>query len=195
LVHRGTIKVNALFESQSSKPEHDDSDSRIVKLPWWRRPTVFLTSAAATIAVALLVFQQLSKPSEPPPWGWNKPDALADQGQPNLYLNQLADSAEDWFNRRPEDRDAVTRRVEQFRQGCSRLIAAPHRPLSPEDRAWLVERCRAWTTKLDAELEALQNGRDPLQVRDQVDMTIRKLIDTLRTKARERSLGFLRLSG
>ena len=192
LTRRGKSRVDALFRSQSDmlEIEEDDPDSGLIILdrPWWRRPAYFLPAAAALVAVSLLVFQQFGRESEPPPWGWNKADALAELDRPDLYLNQLANSAEDWFRRRPEDRAGLILRIEQLQQGCSRLISAPHKPLAPEDRAWLVERCQAWSAKFAAQLQSLRDGRDPLEIRGETDATIRKLIDALKARAKERAV-------
>ena len=64
------------------------------------------------------------------------------------------------------------------------MILAEHRPLSPQDRAWLVGRCRVWAVQLDAHLVALEAGDDPLAVRALADETIRGLIRALHERAR-----------
>ena len=56
--------------------------------------------------------------------------------------------------KRPDDPIDLARRIGEFRQGCSVLILSPHKPLSGQDRAWLVGKCRAWAAKLDAHLAA-----------------------------------------
>ncbi len=82
---------------------------------------------------------------------------------------------------------ALARRIAEFRQGCSVLILSPHRPLPAEDRAWLVERCRAWAARFDGYLASVEAGKDPLEVRNQADETINRLIDTLRDRAKTRA--------
>ena len=67
------------------------------------------------------------------------------------------------------------------------LIFSPHRPLSREDRIWLVEKCRLWAARLDYHLELLENGADAEKVRDDADATVGKLIKALRDRAK--SLG------
>ena len=99
------------------------------------------------------------------------------------YLNRLADGAREWFNTRPDRPPALVRRIAEFRQGCSVLIRSPHRPLSAEDRDWLVEKCRAWAAKFDGYSAAVEAGEDPLKVRNEADETINRLIDTLRGRA------------
>ena len=101
------------------------------------------------------------------------------------YLNALADAGMEWFKKRPENAPDVARRINQFRQGCSTLILAPHKPLSDEDRKWLVERCRVWAKKLDDQLVALEQGADPVEVRTEVDGIVNKLVDALRDRAKK----------
>ena len=117
-------------------------------------------------------------------WGWNRPGALADDLPPGVYLDRLADAAGEWFKKRPDDPIALARRIGEFRQGCSVLILSPHKPLSARDRAWLVEKCRAWAAKLDAHLAALEAGASAAKVRDDADATISKLIEALRDRAK-----------
>jgi hypothetical protein len=116
-------------------------------------------------------------------WGWDRPGAFPNDLPRAAYLNHLADSAIEWFDRRPEAPLELARRIAEFRQGCTILILSPHRPLSPEDRAWLVERCHGWAAKLDAHLAAVESGQDVLRVRDEVDAMINRLIRTLRERA------------
>jgi hypothetical protein len=101
------------------------------------------------------------------------------------YLNGLADAAEDWFKKRPEKPADLARRLNEFRQGCSTLILAPHQPLAAKDRQWLVDKCRAWAVKLDRHLTDVEAGKDVLQVRREADETVEKLIAALRTRAAE----------
>ena len=116
--------------------------------------------------------------------GLEPPGALADDLPPGVYLDRLADAAGEWFKKRPDDPIALARRIGEFRQGCSVLILSPHKPLSAQDRAWLVEKCRAWAAKLDAHLAALEGGASAAKVRDDADATINKLIEALRDRAK-----------
>jgi hypothetical protein len=63
------------------------------------------------------------------------------------------------------------------------LILTPQTPLTPADRAWLLEHCRAWATKLDAHLTAVEANEDPEKVREAADQTIRALIKALHDRA------------
>src|SRR5262249_62004424 len=102
-------------------------------------------------------------------------------------LTALADGGGEWSKKRPAGAAGVAKRIGEFRQGCSRLILAPHKPLGDEDRKWLVERCRVWAKKLDDQLAALEQeqGADPIKVRAEVDDIVNKLVDALRGRAKQ----------
>jgi hypothetical protein len=116
-------------------------------------------------------------------WGWSRPGALAQGVTPSTYLDRLADAAEDWFKKRPGDAPTLARRIGEFRQRCSTLILAEHRPLAAEDRAWLVGKCRDWAAKLDDHLRAVEAGDEPAKILGEADETVRKLIATIRGRA------------
>jgi hypothetical protein len=143
------------------------------------------------LAVAL-VWQALDGPSAPPlrkaeiAWGWGKPGGLAaDESNPKDYLKRLATNAEEWSLDRPGDASGVGTRLAEFRLGCTRLMHSTYGPLTPTDRAWLLERCRAWAKVLDGHQQALDAGADPLAVRAALDETVREMAATLREKAKQ----------
>lgn len=147
-----------------------------------RRQAVWVTLAAALL-IAATAWRLRPEPA-PTGWGWDRSGALAVALPPDQYLNHLADSANEWFNKRPESADALAQRLREFRQGCDALIAAPHTTLAKADRDWLVERCRAWSGKLDGHLADLSTGAKPLeQVRSEADETVRKLMQAIRDRA------------
>ena len=116
-------------------------------------------------------------------WGWNRPDVFKPDLSRAAYLERLATSAEEWKRKKPETPEALARRIVQFREGCTRLILAKHEPLTPKDGAWLRERCRVWSKKLDEQLAALESGGDVTSVRNQVDGVVDKLAKALRERA------------
>jgi hypothetical protein len=145
------------------------------------------TAAAVVLGVLLVEQSRLARQAQSDlaasRWGWNRPGALAQDQEPGAYLDRIADTAGEWFNQRPETPIDLARRLGEFRQGCSVLILSPHRPLSAEDRTWLVEKCRDWAAKLDADLAALEGGEDPQRVRDQADTTANNLVRALHERA------------
>ncbi len=116
-------------------------------------------------------------------WGWNRPEVLDDSVSADAYLERLADAAEEWFQQHPQDALQLADRMAEFRQGCTRLILAEHRPLSAADRNWLVERCRRWAADLDALRSALEAGGDVVELRERHDEVVHRLVAALRQRA------------
>ncbi len=162
---------------------------------WYRLPSVVSLATAAAVLLAVGgLYLWLGSPHSSnngqalvvaSAWGWSKPDALPQNASPMAYLNKLADESEEWFNKRPDEPLALARRIGEFRQGCSTLILAAHKPLKDEDRRWLVGRCQAWAQKLDQQLAALEKGEDATVVRTEVDAIVNQLTAALRTRAQQ----------
>jgi hypothetical protein len=160
------------------------------RMRWGALAVAALSAAAVVFAIVTFAHRP---PGGPPPengpivatttWGWTRPDALPQDLSRDAYLKHLADGAQAWFNKRPADPAALAQRITEFRRGCTVLIASPHRPLSAEDRAWLVEKCRAWAEKLDTHLAALRSGDAAVAVRRQTDETVNRLIAALRERS------------
>ena len=147
-----------------------------------------LSLAAATFLIGVILRGQWPIGPQPPAvaqtgWGWNKPDALKSDVSREVYLANLADGASEWFKKRPETPTALAVRIGQFRQGCSMLLLAEHKPLSVSDRKWLRERCSAWAAKLDGHLTDLEAGGNVESIRVAADQTITTLIEKLRERA------------
>lgn len=147
----------------------------------WRQ----VLAVAALLLVAVLGWRQFQTPAvgTAVAWGWSRPEAIDTRLSPPEYLDQLAAAASEWFNQRPERDVPLRRRLEEFRDGCDTLLAAPHTPLADDDRQWLIERCQAWRGKIDAHLAALDAGTDPLEVRQEADATVNALMKALRERA------------
>lgn len=122
-------------------------------------------------------------------WGFQRGGLLAADLPAAEYLDSLAVAAEDWFNKRPGDAASLAKRIAQFERGCDELLAAKHPQLDDVTRAWLVERCQAWKSKLIAQRTDLESGavdaKQTLQVADQI---IRALQTALRDRGRELSI-------
>ncbi|MDA1016074.1 MAG: hypothetical protein O3A00_16665 [Planctomycetota bacterium] len=148
-----------------------------------------LPKIVAAMALGLIVavgyFATRPDPTPQVAWGWAKPGALdeLDQLPAPEYLESLAKSAETWFKKRPNSKAALAKRITEFRIGCDALIQAKHSPLNPEDKAWLIERCTAWSGKLDEHVAALESGADVMKTREAVDETINKLMKAIRNRS------------
>jgi hypothetical protein len=159
--------------------------------PGYKNWAIVSTGIAACLAVAV-GFLAGRGPGEPPvpkaqiAWGWGKPSGLAaDQSNPKDYLNKLAANAEEWSLHRPSDPVGVGTRIAELRIGCTRLMHSTYGPLSPADKAWLLENCRAWAKTLDGHQQSLDAGADPVAVRAEVDETVRAIAVALREKAKQ----------
>jgi hypothetical protein len=193
------LKANVIDASERGSADRTSlpfTAPRARRQPTRRRWGLLALSALATAAaaVALVVFLPLitdrggPRPVGPGAvasgWGWNRPDALPQDLSAPAYLEHLADGAQEWYKKRPDDQLALANRLREFRQGCTVLIASPHRPLAAADRTWLIEKCRAWAAKLDTHLADLDSGQSVGKVRSDADDTINKLITALRERAK-----------
>jgi len=182
LVDRGWSRLDAFLRSGGA--DLDTGRAAASTSPWYRRSWVVSLATAAAVLAGVFVYER-SRP--PAGWGWSRPGALRQDLSPRAYLNLLANEADEWFTKRPEQPALLARRISELRQGCSALILAEHQPLSSEDRQWLVKTCREWATELDKRLGEIERSGDPLQVRATTDETVREIGQKLRTRAAERT--------
>ncbi|MGH7201734.1 MAG: hypothetical protein ACREJB_14090 [Planctomycetaceae bacterium] len=192
LVERGWERIRRSIEADA--PEETDGPratplAAIQRPKWYWHPLfVSLLTAAAVVAVMAVVELPIGRDRATAAangWGWDKPGTLAEDASAEAYMNNLADAAGDWFNARPATQQDLARRIGEFRLGCSTLITSDHKPLSPEDEQWLVEKCQAWAKKLDQHLADAEAGEDVLTVRDEADETINNLIKAIRARAKQ----------
>ena len=189
-VERGKLSLEPLLSADAS-PSAVPSGVKRTSGRGYKVLALVSTGTAACLA-AVIVWQTVSGPSDPSlpkaqiAWGWGKPGgAAADESNPRDYLNRLAASAEEWSLHQPSDPTGVGTRLAELRLGCTRLMHSTYGPLTPADRTWLLERCRAWAKVLDEHQQALDAGADALAVRAAVDETVREIATTLREKARQ----------
>ncbi len=144
-------------------------------------------AACLLVTVGVLVWPSEETPRgkfEPVAWGWGRPGGLAaDATDRAAYLKGLAKSADEWFEQRPTAAAAVGQRIAELRAGCSKLILSNYGPLPPDEKAWLIEKCKEWSRAMDAHLAAAEAGGDPVAVRGDVDATVRGISQTLRARA------------
>ncbi|MCA9019732.1 MAG: hypothetical protein KDA74_06300 [Planctomycetaceae bacterium] len=171
---------NQMETPQSAEEKVEVQQAPAYKTVSYRKIGLLGFVSAALILLAVFLNQE---PAPAPGWGWNRPGVLTADIPAPEYLNKLADSAEEWFNKPTDTKAALETRLKQFRAGCETLINAPHPQLSATDRAWLVERCQVWAGKLDAQIVALNQGADLKTADAEADALIRKLVDALRNRA------------
>lgn len=190
------IRAESVPGPRPARKNTGDPDEEPPTLRFEQRPgrtstrwvgAVIALAASVLVLLGTVAFLLVNRdtPSQPAAvaWGWSKPGVLEKQGSPTEYLNHLADAAEQWNNKRPEEPGAIVERLHEFRKGCSDLILAPHEPLAEEDRVWLRERCQAWAKKIDAHIARAEAG-EALEARKDADETVQKLVDALRARAK-----------
>lgn len=194
-LERGRVAFEAYVRDPMSRFQRPGRQVIKLEIPWYRRPWFASAVTAAGMVILGLVFlrpekrqeAQVEPPKQPAvatvAWGWNKPGVIDQTGSPKDYLNNLAAAAEHWSDVHPHDAKELAHRLNEMRQGCSRLILANHPALPNEDRAWLVARCRSWAASLDGALAGLESGADYKDVQRSADETVEKLIKALRERA------------
>lgn len=156
---------------------------------WYRHPLVVSLATAAAILMVAGALKYIQRDhgqagiAMNQPWGWDRPGALALERTPVAYINRLADSAEEWFDQRPETVGQLATRLVEMRKACSTLILAEHPSLGDEDRRWLKGKCRLWAETLDSHLIAVEDGRSVSEVREAADRTVTQLVSALRERA------------
>ncbi|HEV3386103.1 MAG TPA: hypothetical protein VG097_14885 [Gemmata sp.] len=143
--------------------------------------TSLATAAAILVAFHFVPINQQQDTAKA--WGWQKPDAFPTNLDRVAYLNRLADEADEWFNKRPDNVAAAAKRISEFREGCTALLLAEHSPLTPADRIWLKERCQKWSQALDSTLAKLEENRDVVVALGAADETAKKLSRAIRDRA------------
>lgn len=168
-----------LDQVPSPTPAKEKAEPKVVS----RRLVHYVMALAAVLVVGVGTWYTLSQQSTPAGWGFDRAGLLTADMTPRQYFDQLADAAGDWFNKRPETREALALRLQEFSDGCQTLIDAEHPQLSKEDRTWLVDRCRSWKGKIDGYVADLSAGESSaIRVREKADDTVRQLMETLQTR-------------
>jgi hypothetical protein len=167
--------------ADSARQSFTQSVARPARTPIYRRPWFVSLATAAVVIVA--VFLASSRERAASAWGWNKPGLMTATNNRADHLNALATAAEEWRARPKSTPDELRKSLQEMRDGCTKLLAARHAQLTPDDRTWLMDKCVAWGTRLDRQLADLQNGMPVEDVRREADGTIEALVQALRARA------------
>ena len=119
-------------------------------------------------------------------WGWDQPGIVGSNLNAAAYLESLASAAEKWKETDRSTPQALKTRLSELRHACDTLLASDHPALTPSDRDWLRERCRAWRDKVDEQLVALEQPNPSFtEIQTASDEIIAKLVTALRGRAAE----------
>lgn len=173
--------VKTVSEEPSIQAEKELSSQSSTTSSQLRRGLLFsLLGIAAAVVIGVLL---IPKPAPTHGWGFDRPGALTADVSAPQYLNGLANSAGEWFKKRPQNKTDIKKRLQQFRHGCDTLIKAPHPQLSEVDRKWLVKKCKVWASLIDEHIVAVDQGGKVSEVLSNADITVNKLIAALQKRA------------
>lgn len=109
------------------------------------RARVQALGALACIAIALFVGCAYWVNQQLKPWGLMREDVVAAQVRDDQYVALLADSMNDWFNKKPKIRDVLAKRLGELQSACKGLAKDPPEQVSsPEQRqklAYALKQC------------------------------------------------------
>ncbi|MEI8017231.1 MAG: hypothetical protein WCH39_03475 [Schlesneria sp.] len=141
---------------------------------------------AATVAAVLLVsigLWMFQKPHQQSlAWGWNRPGTFVADVDAEKYLDRLAERADEWRQRPHDTPDQLRNDLKDVRNACLTLLDANHDPLPLVQSDELKKRCRKWLGKINDHLAALDQGDNLLEVRQQADDTMDKLVTAIRNR-------------
>ncbi len=143
--------------------------------PWWK------AGLSLAIAASILVVAVMFIPPKPPTgWGFNNPAVLTAKHSEDEMLGVLADAAHAWFNKVPQDAEALALRLKQFDAGCEKLLKADLPQLSEETREEVRRVCRTTRERLQAHLESIESDEDFTAIKKSADETAVYLEEGLR---------------
>jgi hypothetical protein len=119
-----------------------------------------------------------------PPWGWNRVALFGANASPVKYLNDLAEAAGEWFDEVPFSSESLAKRLGAFRTGLSQLRLASHETLPDDERTWLKDQGKEWSTVIDAAISAVEEGKPVDEVRGKVDDAVSLIVRSLQDRAK-----------
>ena len=153
-----------------------------------RRQMLAMAASILAVVCGVYLFQSAGSASESP-WGWQSAQAMPNGVSAEQYLQSLSDSSEEWFEQKSTTADMLATNLQSLSTGCQRLIDAPHQPLSPDQRAWLVEKCELWKKDIDqtlADAKAIGGDGSKLTVvKNAADDLVSKISLALTNKSKE----------
>src|SRR5262245_16905875 len=75
--------------------------------PWYRQTWLACLATAAAVLVVAGTWIMTRPAPTTTAWGWQRPGAIQDDVSASAYLDNLADGADQWFKKKPEDAQAL----------------------------------------------------------------------------------------
>jgi len=91
-----------------------------------------LVAVALSLGIAWWVNERLK------PWGMTRADVAAATVQDDRYVVLLADSMNDWFDKKPRIRDALVFRLDELKASCEQLVKTPRKQIRDPEQAKAV---------------------------------------------------------
>lgn len=155
----------AAATSQSQSKSDSTGSVQLSRRSFFQTTTGKLVALAASlmfIAVAIPAYKMFTDTGNSQ-WGWQNV-SLAKQDSRELYFGKLDQSLAEWFDVSKGSKELLAKRLEQFSDGCDRLINAEHDSLSQSDQDWLLEKCEAWKVTIDELVASAKQANDDQQV-------------------------------
>ncbi|MGN6136560.1 MAG: MFS transporter, partial [Aureliella sp.] len=124
------------------------------------RSRVQALGALAMVVIGLFVGCSWWVQERLKPWGVMRQDVVASTEHDSRYVGLLADSLDDWFDKKPKIRDVLVMRLDELKSGCETLIAHP-----PEQLKDTAQR-EALTGVLSQCVKQLETLRSELKTRN-----------------------------
>ena len=120
------------------------------------RGRVQALGALALIFIALFVGCAYWVEQRLKPWGLMREDVVAAPVEGDQYVSLLAQSMDDWFDKKPRIRDVLVFRLDELISGCKSLVASPPEQINdPEQRQGLVDVLKQCAQQLETLKEEL----------------------------------------
>lgn len=181
-----TIKREIASETPASehsipeqRPKITTSKNRPSRLRRKRSWATLAISATIVAAMAIGFWFIRESLETSPDWGWNDTAIFALELDEADYFRLLAREADDWY-----DLPKTEKSLRQLVASCDHLIGGNHASLTPNAKAWLVEKCEAWKESL-VRLESDQSDLNDQRRFEEVDGVVKKLVAALQRKADE----------
>ena len=170
--------INSAVPIPEHSPTVSSNKPSVTTRTSWTRKKMIGTIAA--LAAALLILVSLSQlwngaAVAQGDWGFAKSGLLESNVSELEMLNRLANASSAWHNKTPANSTELSKRLQEFDEGCRSLISSNLPQLSPANRAIVHAACKECRSGISQQLAALNRGVDF----NEVQRSSNELIDRL----------------